>query len=209
MTKHMGVNLRGSETDLFLTKENYLMVTKKNSFDNPTYEYSDEWCEQHKANCYLNYDLNMKYFASLDHRDFDKEVMKYVKKQKFTQCMDLNYVNEVEGIYMMILDRYSQAYVGTSGNIKRRIMSHWTKKMPFDRLLFPMNGISTSKISINSFRALDTTRVYFFLCYSARFEEYTMVNNFPNKYLCNRISGGSLMDIAMNEVFVTPREYKL
>ena len=216
MAQHFGVNLRANDADLYLNKNNYLTVSKKTSFDirihipnmykdDLSNEYSDEWCEQHKTNCFINYDLNMKYFESLDHSDFDKKVAKFVKAQYFEQCLDLNRVSDVEGIYMMVLDRYTQAYIGTSENIKRRIMRHWANKVSFDRLLFPIQGITTSKLSIDSFRALDTTRIFVCPCHLASQEEYSMVNKIPDKYLCNRISGGTLPEIIMNEVIINPR----
>lgn len=217
MVKHFGLNHWPDEQELTLTRDNYLEGSKKTSFsyrlyfpntyiDDLSNVYSEEWIEQHCQNCLTNFDINMRYFASLNHNDFEKEVSKFVKKQKFTPCSDLFQVNDVEGFYLMVLDQYSHAYIGTSTNIKRRIMQHWSRKLPCDRLLFPMNGITSSKISIDSFRPLDTTRIYYRRERGAINKENWMVNQFPEKYLCNRIPGGPLLDIKLNEGFIIPRQ---
>jgi hypothetical protein len=64
----------------------------------------------------------------------------------------------VQGAYVMVLDRYKQAYIGQAWDIRARIKRHWSGTKQFDRLIFPDK--ETSVLSIDSFRALDTTRIF-------------------------------------------------
>ncbi len=59
---------------------------------------------------------------------------------------------------MLVLDEYKQVYIGQSTDIKSRILHHRSKKKPFDRLIF--GSVENSILSIDSFGALDTTRIY-------------------------------------------------
>ena len=137
-----------------------------------------------------NFDLNMKYFKSLDYDDFDKKLKLFVKKNRFVEANNLNDL-VVSGIYMLVLDKYKQVYIGISDNIRKRILNHWSKKKDFDRLIF--GKVEESILSIDSFGALDTTRIFykkvntFFDIFSSE-EKY--VKNFDNKYLLNRVGGG-------------------
>ena len=152
--------------------------------------YSDEWVEKHYKDCMKNFDLNMKYFKSLDYDDFDKKLKLFVKKNRFVEANNLNDL-VVSGIYMLVLDKYKQVYIGISDNIRKRILNHWSKKKDFDRLIF--GKVEESILSIDSFGALDTTRIFykkvntFFDIFSSE-EKY--VKNFDNKYLLNRVGGG-------------------
>jgi hypothetical protein len=57
-----------------------------------------------------------------------------------------------------VLDRYRQAHIGQAEDIRDRIKRHWSRTKQFDRLIFGDNG--TSVLSIESFRVLDTTRIF-------------------------------------------------
>lgn len=88
---------------------------------------------------------------------------------------------------MMILDEYCQLYIGTSTNIKKRILDHWCKIKPFDRLLFPQNAINTSLLSIDSFKAYDTTRIYTYFTTELYVHEDNYLRDIPDQFLYNRI----------------------
>ena len=90
---------------------------------------------------------------------------------------------------MMILDDFCQSYIGTTKNIYHRIYQHWAKNFPFDRLIF--GEVSTSKLSINSFKALDTTRILVALSSDIYVDENNFIEAFPTTFLLNRISGGA------------------
>jgi len=153
--------------------------------------YTDKYVKEHQEKCLYNYDLNIKYFSNLKHNEFDKYLKSFVSKNKFKEIFDLKEVNNVEGIYILVLDEYKQVYIGISKDIKKRILRHWSDKKDFDRLLF--GDKEKSILSIDFFGALDTTRIfykefsYFDDIYSA---EYNIVAKFKAKYKLNRVDGG-------------------
>ena len=153
--------------------------------------YTDDWVKKHYSDCMENFDLNMKYFDGINYNDFNNYLNSYVKKNKFKQVFDLSELKDVIGVYIIVLDRYKQVYIGISNNIKRRILNHWSKKKDFDRLIY--GSKDNSVISIDSFGALDTTRVFYkeskWHQDSNELEE-KYVNSFEKQYLINRVSGG-------------------
>lgn len=138
----------------------------------------------------LNFDLNMKYFDSLDAKDFNNSLDSFVNKFKFTEIFDLNKLDNISGIYILVLDKYKQVYIGKSDNIKKRIQSHWVSKKEFSRLIW--GDVNTSIISIDSFCALDTTRIFYkdIKSYELFNAEEKYVKKFKSKYLLNRVAGG-------------------
>ena len=135
-----------------------------------------------------NYDLNMMFFDSLDKEKFNLYLEKQIKKYKFKECKDLNEVNKVCGVYMIVLDKYKQVYIGQSNNIKRRIYRHWSDFKSLERLTF--GPFLESIISIDSFGPLDTTRIYYFETYNTHKIEEKIVSKFNRNYLINRTAGG-------------------
>lgn len=135
-----------------------------------------------------NYDLNMMYFKSLDYDKFDKYISKKIKKFKFIECKDLSEAENVCGIYILVLDKYKQIYIGQSENIKKRIISHWTKYKSLERLIF--GDVVTSIISIDSFGPLDTTRIFYLETNNLYKQEAKIISKFDNRYLLNRTIGG-------------------
>lgn len=202
---YFGLKIKNTDT-LNIKRENYAIINKKPSInliydvecdyleviDNKVY-YTDDWCMEHYENCMLNYDLNMKYFESLDENSFNKILNKFLKKHKdCKEITDLKECDNVKGIYIMVLDKYKQIYIGQAVDIKRRILQHWSRKFPFDRLLY--GNISTrvydSIISINCFGAFDTTRIFVIPTYDLSMTEEKLVDEFEPKYLLNRTKGG-------------------
>lgn len=137
-----------------------------------------------------NYDINMRYFDSLDENDFQAYVEEFVSKNKMARINDLSEVDGVQGVYMMVLGKYKQVYIGISNDIKRRIKAHWQGNKNFDRRLFgpPENSI----LPIDSFGALDTTEIYFKKSneWDINSLEEKLVDRFKDKYLLNRVMGG-------------------
>lgn len=166
-------------------------LAKENAYTDDTgTEYSLEWCEEYRKHCLINFDLNMQYFNNLDKDSFNNAIIGFLSRHSdFVEVFNLFDYAGVPGYYLMILDEYKQAYIGKSDDIKRRIMSHWSSTKAFDRTLFPMYADTSSIFSIDFFRALDTTRI--FACRSNLNYglEADFVNDFPKKYLLNRIGG--------------------
>lgn len=191
MAIHFGVRISEKKGGLKLTRDNYATVNKKNSIGTSYMEYTDDWCREHLDNCMKNYDLNSEYFSLLNKAEFRAEIDEFIQNNKcFTEIFDLNLCAGKPGYYIMVLDEYCQLYIGTSKNIKTRIMSHWSKTMYFDRLIY--GTVDSSILSIDSFRALDTTRIFANLTEETFNLEDRFINQLSHKYVCNRTAGGEL-----------------
>lgn len=189
-TNYFGVRLVTKKDGFKLNKENYIKVSNKSSFFAGE-TYDKEWCEKHVINCLKNYDLNMEYFKTLDKNEFNIQIDNFLlNNSKFKQVNNLSEYDNVGGYYIMVLDEYCQVYIGTADNIKRRIMNHWSKQKQFDRLIF--GNINNSILSIDSFRAFDTTRIYVKPSKSLYLLENSVIKKFPKEFVINRTSGGRL-----------------
>ena len=109
----------------------------------------------------------------------------------------MNELREKKGIYVLVLDKYKQVYVGQSMvDIFKRIKRHWQRKIEFENLL--IGKVNKTKFSIDSFGILDTTRIYVELIDSGRYNvsakiderERYLVNKIPDKFLLNKVGGG-------------------
>ncbi len=201
--EYFGVKLLKRKKSFKLVREEFALIDTKPSFpfvhrfaEDNAYEdeqgrkYRKEWCQKYRELCLKNYDLNMKYFASLNKEEFDKEVNEFLSVYKeFEEIQDLNKCAGVEGYYLLILDEYKQGYIGKSCDIKRRIMQHWANVKSFDRVLLPFYGAETSCFSIDFFRAFDTTRIYIWKKEIKEGIEMELVENFPKRFQLNRIGG--------------------
>ncbi|AXH99838.1 hypothetical protein DV702_08880 [Sporosarcina sp. PTS2304] len=133
----------------------------------------------------------MEYFRSLSKERFNEVLQDFIDKNSdFTEITDLTLVNGTSGYYVMVLDEYSQVYIGTSRDIKKRIQQHWTMQMYFDRMIF--GDTNHSILSVNSFRALDTTRIFAYATSNIFTLEDQFMNQFESEYLLNRTAGGVL-----------------
>lgn len=168
------------------------------NFPNNVFEdeehYADEYLEKHYKNCMTNFDLNMAYFDSLNYDEFNRYLLDFVRKKKFIEITNLSDVSDKIGAYILVLDKYKQVYIGisSSGNgIKGRILQHWSKQKEFERLIF--GSVENSIISIDSFGALDTTRIFYkdFKGHK-NLDKYEgkLVREFKSEYMLNRVAGG-------------------
>lgn len=203
MPIHFGVKVIEGKYGFKLTRENYAIINTKSSFSRIMRScdytnkndriYSNEWCNEHFENCMKNHNLNMEYFALLDHVKFNEEIIKFLENNRnFIEVSDINIYDKKSGYYIMILDEYCQLYIGTTGDITKRIRQHWVNRKSFDRLLFPIGSVDTSIISIDSFRALDTTRIFVYETENLYDEEDYVINKFSPEFICNRICGGRI-----------------
>lgn len=209
--EHFGEVVRPGKYGLRLTREMYALVNKRSSTRIPEilltdelrallskhYEdaemtiYTDEFCRRQRDMALENFDLNMAFFASISQESFDEAFTELLRKHKrLRQVTDLKIFDGDEGVYVMVLDRYKQAYIGQAWDMRKRIKAHWTGTKQFDRLLW--GDVEESVMSIDSFRALDTTRIYAARTINADALETRLVNTFPPDYLINRIGGGAV-----------------
>ncbi|QGQ44898.1 GIY-YIG nuclease family protein [Metabacillus sediminilitoris] len=206
MAYHFGLKVLEGKRGLKLTREKYAIVNNRSSFrvrfsrdiyadeaDEEGKIYMEQWCEKQLKDCLENFDLIIEYFSLLNHSEFCTEIEEFLKQNsQFTEVYDLNLYDGKAGYYVMVLDEYSQVYIGTTDDIKRRIRQHWSSSKSFDRLLFPMGNVDSSILSIDSFRALDTTRIYAYETNKTFSSEDNFINQFSAKFVCNRMAGGKI-----------------
>jgi len=147
--------------------------------------YSKEYYDKAYEDRMTNYDLNMQYFHDLEQNKFNTYIEQFVNKYHFKEIKDLNELDNVYGIYMLVLDEYKQVYIGISSNIKSRILSHWNGHKVFSKMIY--GSVETSILSIDSFGALDTTRIFYKGNY---IDERKIVKEFKKEYRLNRVEGG-------------------
>lgn len=210
---HFGLDVRsGTKYGLSIERETYAQINKRSSSYFPRESYpegyweavahnyddadhrfmTDEWCRGHQARALANFDLNMAYFSTLDHDEFEAAVATAVAAQKgMVEVTDLNEWKGKRGLYVMVLDDFCQAYVGVTeseSGVAGRIRQHWTSSKAFDRLLF--GDVSDSILSIDSFRALDTTRIFAAKSRNPFDLEDKIIESLPSKFVTNRVAGG-------------------
>lgn len=208
--KHFGVTVMAGKHGFELNRDNYAIINNRNTHDKliaprSAYtdekgtSYTDEWCKEYQQLILQNFDLNMRFFASLNHDEFQAELDAFLKENKnFVEVTDLTEYRGVSGYYIMVLDKYCQLYIGQATDIKRRIQEHWLFGRHFDRLLFPAYAVKESILSIDSFRALDTTRIYVYPTMNINVFEDMYINSFPPQYVTNRIAGGIPSDACLS-----------
>lgn len=180
MLKHFNLDIFEKESNK-ISEVTYLDLKFKNR--------DDEFIEEQTRRIRYNYRLNMKYFDSLNPDKFDKYVSKFMKKNKFIEVTDLKAYRGVAGIYILVLDEYKQVYIGLSERgITERIKQHWNAKKDPERLVF--GQAFNSILSIDSFGALDTTRIFVKTDVNLYSVENKYVEEFEKDYLLNRTIGG-------------------
>lgn len=189
-------NLKVSKSD-FIKKFEYRLINYMSEFDfEKSCEgnvYSKKYCERLYDKAIKNFDLNMRFFSTLNKNEFENELCNFLKNNpQFERVYDLNECMFDAGYYIMVLDEFKQAYIGTSSAIGKRIISHWSKKKHLDRLVFPNSAWQSSVLSIDAFCAMDTTRIYCYKTPNTYSYENDFISQFNKKFLCNRVSGGRL-----------------
>jgi hypothetical protein len=153
--------------------------------------YAEEYLEQLRGPALRNFDLNMAFFQRLNPDRFEQALTELRETfPKLEPVLDVETLTGVPGVYVMVLDRYRQVYIGRSSDIRRRIRQHWTSMTALDRLIF--GDETTSTLPIDVFRALDTTRLFAVRKPRHTSLEEKMVASFPADYRLNRAPGGDL-----------------
>lgn len=210
---HFGIPVRATRgLSLRMTRETYARISKRSSLPrwsremdpdfwdlvDERYEdaehrtYTDAWCMELQTQALANFDLNMAHFASLDPGEFEAALQRAVANQSgMVEVTDITRWDGIAGLYVMVLDEYCQAYVGAtdaSVGILKRIKQHWTGTKSLDRLIWGDPQISI--LSIDSFRALDTTRIFALKTTRSFAGENPLLEQFPPEYMLNRVPGG-------------------
>lgn len=210
---HFGIPVRATRgLGLRMTRDTYARINKRSSlprwsresdpelwdkfdqfYEDPEHRiYTDAWCEEMQAQALANFDLNMAHFASLAPGEFEAALQSAVASQRgMVEVTDLRKWDGVAGLYIMVLDEYRQAYVGAtdaSVGVLKRIKQHWTGTKSLDRLIW--GDRQTSSLSIDSFRALDTTRIFALKTTRSFTGENPLLEQFPPEFMLNRVPGG-------------------
>lgn len=217
--EHFGELVRPGKYGLRLTREMYALANKRSSTRIPEHLLTDElraalrphfedddltirtdeYCRRHREKALENFDLNMAFLASIPPETFEDALQEMLRKHKrMRPVTDLKALDGDWGAYVLVLDDYRQAYIGQAWDMRKRVKAHWTGTKQFDRLLW--GGVEESVMSIDSFRPLDTTRI--FACKTMHYDalETRLVNTFPPDFLLNRIGGGAVS--GMRGVFI-------
>lgn len=176
----------------------------KYDWKNNSLVYNEEFIKRNKEAILKNLNLNLKFYTELDSEEFNKNLDKVLKLKKnngLKKVTDLKEYIGKKGIYIMVLDKYKQIYIGQSKrDVVEQIINHWKRKVEFENLL--IGKVNESKLSIDTFGMLDTTRIYIEdidpLYYNNsekidKREEY-LINSIPEQYLINKVGGGLRLD---------------
>ena len=176
----------------------------KYDWKNNSLVYNEEFIKRNKEAILKNLNLNLKFYTELDSEEFNKNLDKVLKLKKnngLKKVTDLKEYIGKKGIYIMVLDKYKQIYIGQSKrDVVERIINHWKRKVEFENLL--IGKVNESKLSIDTYSMLDTTRIYIEdidpLYYNNsekidKREEY-LINSIPEQYLINKVGGGLRLD---------------
>jgi hypothetical protein len=208
---HLGERIQAGKYGHRLTRELYAAIKNKPTgrisrdqvsaefWESQDWAYEDadhtvlsyEYCQLQREAALENFDLNMAFFAQLPRDSFNNVLSEVLEKNKaMCPVLDLKTVDGKEGVYVMVLDGYRQAYIGQTVDIRARIKSHWSGTKQFDRLFWGHKYESV--ISVDAFRALDTTRVFAARTTRGYRLEERLVKTIPPDHLLNRIHGGEM-----------------
>lgn len=208
--EHFGEQIRGSKLGHKLTRESYGHPNRKpkdrlkrelmgeDFWAASAWVYRDEEYTQHSDAFLLvqrdatmvNFDLSMRYFASLDVDEFETALGDVLAKGRtFKPVQSLKEWDGAEGAYIMVFDEYRQFYIGKSDDIRKRIKQHWGTNKHFDRLIY---GTKYDSIfPADGMRALDTTRIYAARSRNAFALEQRAEAAADQNFCLNRMMGGA------------------
>jgi hypothetical protein len=84
--------------------------------------HSDEYCRRQREAALEDFDLNMVFLAQIPPDSFDDAPTELLRKtRRYAPIFDLRSLDEDEGVYLMVLDEYRQAYIGQSSDFRARI----------------------------------------------------------------------------------------
>lgn len=191
MLTHFNCKLRDKDGGYKLTKDNFATDSDKSGLVTGTIIPSNLY-QKYMEEAPINFDYNMDFYSKLSKIEFNDMIKNLINETSFVEITNLPEYSEVSGLYAMIIGGYCQIYIGKADNIKKRILRHWSQIMPLDRLI--LGDAKRSRIGIDSFRALDTTKIL--VCPLSLAEAVALENKYiekiPDKFLINRTIGGNI-----------------
>lgn len=221
---HFGERLRASKFGHLMTREMYAYPSRSphsrrrredmpdGLWEGVSWAYADEehttlsdaFLLTQRDAALVNFDLSLRNFASLDPGEFELALERVLAAGgRFTPVQSLADWDGVEGVYVLVFDEYRQFYVGQSGDLRKRIKGHWTKRKSFDRVLF--GGPYDSILAVDELRALDTTRIYALATTNPSDLERRTEAAADRRFCLNRMMGGDPDEAAAIAMAVSPR----
>ena len=207
--EHFGERVLPGKYGFRLRREVYALPSKQSSFyfgremfseeawtdraasyeDEAQRIYKDDVVEWMRERALFNFDLNLAFFDQVPQETFDHAVAAMLKgAPALHPVTHLPSLDGMRGLYVLVLDDYRQAYVGQASDIRGRVRQHWRGMKQLDRLVF--GHAHASVLSIDVFRALDTTRIFAAKTSRPDALERRVVREFPGDLLLNRVGGG-------------------
>ncbi len=126
--------------------------------------------------------MTIPVISQIDAIEFKKCLYDYLEKcSEFVPCKNLQDYNKVSGIYMLVLDKMNQVYIGQSNDMKRRITRHWSEKQEYPH-------------GIDLYGPLDTTQIFVYSLDENYLdnEEIHKITAFESDFSLNSSIGGSV-----------------
>lgn len=138
---------------------------------------------------YYDYKVYLDKFRNRDTNLFNEALNSFVAKHNFREIKDLNELNNISGIYILVIDEYHSFYLDDSDDMKTSILNHWSRSNYY------------SAHGIDLFKAKDTTRIYALPLFEAIGETFDriMMDEFFNESL-NRNSGGKYSGFSIHNL---------
>lgn len=189
---------------------------KKLCIEGFTREDAKKACEEQRRNALRNYDYNKQYFRMLKSSEFKHQIEKF--REAYPEFTEVKAINDYrpknvgicssgpyEGVYVMVLGKYKQIYVGQTKSLSTRIKEHWgvragndlehierwdSSVLPLKKCTYyPGANEENSVLTIDAFGPLDTTQIFFYetpLDAVRKKLEAELIDFFNHKFLCNR-----------------------
>ena len=170
--------------------------------------FSDAFLLWNRDQALRNLDLSLAYFDTLDASEFESALDGVLSKGRSVHAVDdLTEWEGVEGVYVMVFDRFKQFYVGQSNNVYKRVRQHWIGRKSFDRLVYgtPYDSI----LPVDELRALDTTRLYATRSRNRDTLEERMERTAEPRFTLNRTAGGVFNPIEILLTGIRGRDHAL
>lgn len=137
---------------------------------------------------YLTYENHISSRLLLDKESYRKTIEDFLKNNpSFYEVFDLNELNNVKGIYLLILDNYCTYYIGQSNDMKKRIKQHWNRKNYW------------TGTGIDLYKPKDTTQVFVLPTSKNNLDKYEKeFVKYLAKYSNNVLPGGH--NISIDEI---------
>ena len=193
-----------------------LEIGKQLEGESFTIDKATRACKSQHAKALVNLAYNKQYFSMLKQREFKAQLQTF--REKYPNFKEVTNINDYkprkisandwkayEGVYVIVLGKYKQIYVGQSSSLSTRIKQHWGVRAINDtefiehwesgvmKLSDYTNYVGANEnnsiIKIDAFGPLDTSQLFIYEAYTEEERkklEAELISFFDKKFLCNR-----------------------